>query len=424
MTSELPPPDYEFEHLLRRHLRQRAGREPLPKEVCPGFDPDQATSYLERALSGVSLERYEAHLAVCTLCRTQLTQFTQWVWREAEVGEMAPNQGDRIPAPDRWWESLYQGIKDQLAGAMSILQGERGGSFGARPLIVGTAVALVVAVVGWQLLPTGRSNRQIAGTELAQRTPSGESNRTEALTTAAPAASDRRPVEPSPKDVAQVVPPQTPGRSASPGSSAREERAPGSRAPRAARPPANQADSVALLAEEPPPASFHSSEIPILKPTLVGTLERSPGPDISDIWTARSSELTTRIPPLSRDNPMSSAGSDSPVPTERRTQGGQLSRGVSGFIASGKEPSPLSSPSGRLSSPPSRRILDKTFYLTGGTWVDDLYFGNLRVRGTVRLTAGSEEYAAVLREHPELAEYFQLRPVTVVWRGIVYRVMP
>lgn len=121
---------------------------------------------------------------------------------------------------------------------------------------------------------------------------------------------------------------------------------------------------------------------------------------------------------------MSSAGSDSPAPTERRTQGGQLSRGVSGFIASGKEPSPLPSPSGRLSSPPTRRILDKTFYLTGGTWVDDLYFGNLRVRGTVRLTAGSEEYAAVLREHPELAAYFQLRPVTVVWQGIVYRVTP
>jgi len=121
---------------------------------------------------------------------------------------------------------------------------------------------------------------------------------------------------------------------------------------------------------------------------------------------------------------MSSAGSDNAAATERRTQGGQLSRGGSGFIASGKGPSPLSSPSGWLTSLPTRRILDKTFYLTGGTWVDDLYFGNLRVRGTVRLTAGSEEYAAVLREHPELAEYFQLRPVTVVWRGVVYRVIP
>jgi hypothetical protein len=121
---------------------------------------------------------------------------------------------------------------------------------------------------------------------------------------------------------------------------------------------------------------------------------------------------------------MSSVGSESVPPPERRTEGGQLSRRVSGFIASGKGSSPLSSPSERLSAPPTRRILDKTFYLTGGTWVDDLYFGNLRVRGTVRLTAGSEEYAAVLQEHPELAEYFQLRPVTVVWRGIVYRVTP
>ena len=430
MTSEFIPPDSEFEHLLRRHLRQQAGREPHPREGCPGFDPDQAASYLERALSGVSLERYEAHLAVCPLCRTQLAQFTQWVWLEAEAGEKALNQGNRSLVPDRWWESLYLPIKDQLAAVISILQGERGRPFGAGPLIAGAAFAILVAVVGWQLLPTVRSDRQTAGAELAQRSPSGEplsrgpENDTEALKTAPPVASDKRPLEPSEKGLAQVVSPETRVRSASLASAAREGRPPESRAPRAARPPANQADAVALLAQEPSTASFKSPEIPLLKPTLVGTIDRSPGSAISDIWTARSSDLTTRIPPLPQDNPMSSGGSESAAPRERRTEGGQLSRGVSGFIASGKEPSPLPSPSERLSAPPTRRILDKTFYFTGGTWVDDLYFGNLRVRRTVRLTAGSEEYAAVLREHPELAEYFQLRPVTVVWRGIVYRVTP
>ncbi|MFZ4627879.1 MAG: hypothetical protein ACOYNR_06050 [Blastocatellia bacterium] len=434
MTSEFIPPDSEFEHLLRRHLRQQAGREPHPREACPGFDPDRAASYLERALSGVSLERYEAHLAVCPLCRTQLAQFTQWVCLAGETAETALHPGNRSLVPDRWWESLYLQIKGQLAAVRSILQGERGRPFGAGPLVAGTAFALLVAIVGWQLLPTVRSDRQSDGAELAQRSAPGEplsrgtENRTEALKTAPPVASDKRPPGPSEKGLAQLVPPETGVRSASPASSAREGRTPGSppgsRVPRAARPPADQADTVALLAQEPSVASFKSPEVPILKPTLVGTVDRSPGPDISDIWTARSSDLTTRIPPLSRDNPMSSVGSESVPPPERRTEGGQLSRRVSGFIASGKGSSPLSSPSERLSAPPTRRILDKTFYLTGGTWVDDLYFGNLRVRGTVRLTAGSEEYAAVLQEHPELAEYFQLRPVTVVWRGIVYRVTP
>ena len=414
MTSEFNPPDSEFEHLLRRHLRQQAGREPLSSEMCPGFDPDQAASYLERALSGASLERYEGHLAICRLCRTQLAQFNQWVWQETTVGETSLHQGDRSPAPDRWWESLYQQIKDQLAGAVSILQGERGRPFGAGPLIAGAAFALLAVVVGWQLLPNVRSDREIAGAELAQRSPAldpqsrATENRTEPSKASVPVVGDKRPLKPS----EMVAAPQAP---------ARERRAPESRAPRTARPSANQADSAALLAQEQVPPSFDSPEIPTLKPTLVGTIDRSPGPDI---LTARSSELTTRIPPLSRDNPMYSTGSDTPAPAERRAQGGHLSRGVSGFIAPGKGSSSIPSPSGRLTSPPTRRILDKTFYLTGGTWVDDLYFGNLRVRGTVRLTAGSEEYAAVLREHPELADYFQLRPVTVVWRGIVYRVMP
>ena len=414
MTSEFNPPDSEFEHLLRRHLRQQAGREPLSSEMCPGFDPDQAASYLERALSGASLERYEAHLAVCRLCRTQLAQFNQWVWQEATVGEASLNQGDQSPAPDRWWESLYQQIKDQLTGAVSILQGERGRPFGAGPLIAGAAFALLVAVVGWQLLSPTRSDREAAGVELAQRSHALESlsgsteNRTEASKASVPVEGDKRPMKPS----EMAAPPQA---------LARERRAPESRAPRTARPSANQADSVALLPQEQAPSSFDSSAIPTFKPTLVGTIDRSPGPDL---LAARSSELTTRIPPLSRDNPMYSTGSEPPAPSERRSQGGQLSRGVSGFIAPGKEPSSIPSPAGRLTSPPTRRILDKTFYLTGGTWVDDLYFGNLRVRGTVRLTAGSEEYAAVLREHPELADYFQLRPVTVVWQGIVYRVTP
>lgn len=433
MRREFNPPDSEFDQLLRRRIRQQAGREPLPTEVCQGFDPDLAAAYLERALSGTSQQRYEAHLTVCTLCRRQLTQLA---WLEATVEGRTRAQDDPSPTPSNWWEPIYQGINDLLWGGSSILSGEKTRLFGMRPLIAGTAFALLIGVVaGWQLLPTIiRSGGETPSSELTQRPSSSvlesraEGQRDPQGATDLAASNPRRETS-SPPALARVAERQLASRpSSSSSTTAREELSSANRGRGSAR----QAESVALFAQGPVdspvdrvPPTLHSPDLPTLKPTLVGTLGRSAA-STADL-ASRSSELTTRIPPLMGENPMSSAGSETALSAERRSEGGtriQPSRGVSGFVASGKGLANPTSPAGRLSSPPARRILDKTFYLTGGTWVDDIYFGNLRVRGTVRLTAGSEDYAAVLREHPELAEYFQLRPVTVVWQGIVYRVTP
>ncbi|HET9478388.1 MAG TPA: VWA domain-containing protein, partial [Pyrinomonadaceae bacterium] len=69
-----------------------------------------------------------------------------------------------------------------------------------------------------------------------------------------------------------------------------------------------------------------------------------------------------------------------------------------------------------------RRVGGKTFYLVDGVWTDSEFKAETRLPETA-LTFGSEEYFAVLKQHPKLADYFSLgERVVIVFEGRVYRV--
>ena len=69
-----------------------------------------------------------------------------------------------------------------------------------------------------------------------------------------------------------------------------------------------------------------------------------------------------------------------------------------------------------------RKVKNKTFYQRDKVLVDAEFNGEARLPETT-LTFGSEEYFALLRREPELAEYFALNEeVVVVYKGRVYRV--
>ena len=69
-----------------------------------------------------------------------------------------------------------------------------------------------------------------------------------------------------------------------------------------------------------------------------------------------------------------------------------------------------------------RNVGKKTFYLRDGVWTDAEFKPDARVPETV-LTFGSDEYFALLKREPRLAEYFSLgENVVVVYEGRVYRV--
>jgi Ca-activated chloride channel family protein len=69
-----------------------------------------------------------------------------------------------------------------------------------------------------------------------------------------------------------------------------------------------------------------------------------------------------------------------------------------------------------------RNVGSKTFYLRGDVWTDAEFKEDAR-RAETTLVFGSDEYFALLKREPRLAEYFALgERVVVVYDGHVYRV--
>jgi len=76
------------------------------------------------------------------------------------------------------------------------------------------------------------------------------------------------------------------------------------------------------------------------------------------------------------------------------------------------------------SSAAVRRIGGKTFYLRNGVWTDAEFKGESSAAETP-VTFGSEEYFALLKREPRLAEYFALgEQVVVLFNNRIYRVKP
>lgn len=69
-----------------------------------------------------------------------------------------------------------------------------------------------------------------------------------------------------------------------------------------------------------------------------------------------------------------------------------------------------------------KRVGGKTFYLIDGVWTDSEFKADAKLPETA-LTFGSDEYFALLKQHPKLASFFSLgERVVVVFEGRVYRV--
>jgi Ca-activated chloride channel family protein len=69
-----------------------------------------------------------------------------------------------------------------------------------------------------------------------------------------------------------------------------------------------------------------------------------------------------------------------------------------------------------------RRAGGKTFYLIDGVWTDSEFKADAKLPET-STSFGSEEYFALLKQHPKLADYFALaEKVIVVFEGRVYRI--
>lgn len=380
MTSETDNTTSEFSPLIRRYLREQ------PAQACPGFDADTATAYLEQSLTASSCHYFEEHLSGCPPCRGHLIQVAHLsaLSLEAELpgvtvqpkGSFAPLRGQIGKWISRWQDLLITPIRVPAVG------------------LALTLTAILAGMVAWQFRPSRQNESESLAADLTSTQKPANSQEQSADT--------RASVEPSPatefsasspRQSTQTTPARTPRSTSTTTASL----------PRVASTTAVDENTLAKV--EVPPASLPSA--PNI-PTGLGVMTE-PRPGLQ--------------PPRISSGPLAVNSRPQPVSQPRPT-GDSVSfavpelRGLSGFV------SPRSRRSGGTSSAVNSKIIrDKTFILEGRTWVDQEYHQLMRTSGNVTLVRGDEAYQMLVAEDPALADFFKLHPVTVVWRGKVYRVL-
>ena len=91
-------------------LRAYVSRPTNPHQVCPDFDPDRASAYIERALTRASRLRYERHLSECAACRKSVVALK----RMADADTAAPAYPARDVPRSSWLSTAKR-----VFGAMS-----------------------------------------------------------------------------------------------------------------------------------------------------------------------------------------------------------------------------------------------------------------------------------------------------------------
>jgi Ca-activated chloride channel family protein len=117
-----------------------------------------------------------------------------------------------------------------------------------------------------------------------------------------------------------------------------------------------------------------------------------------------------------------SAGASAPAKEAAKTTTGAVAVRQSKRDRAQQEIATLATEDKDTSSSVVRNVGSKTFYLREGVWTDSEFQANGRLPETA-LTFGSDEYFALLKREPRLAEFFALgERVVVVYGGRVYRV--
>ena len=384
MPSEANNTTDEFSPVLRRHLREQVSLE------CAGFDADLASAYLEQSLAPLTSRQYEDHLNGCPPCRGHLLQLVTLAdfVRQASVPDSSWAPATiHHPTPALVvgrWRDLIDRLRDSFVAPFRV------------PAIgmALTVTALVAGFVAWQFRP----DKPEAPGEMAAITPSNAAT-SDALPVSVPTPAEMVPETETLRSatIASSVPTQpSPGRSTIPG-------------PTKPSPSATSNDTIAEATTSPqslPLAPAVVSEIDIIAAAQPGIRPQSVSTGAINVNTQAASQLTRPKSPKSAKSVDDSASFQVPDIQALR-----------GFV------SPRSRRTGTVAADNIRVIRDKTFVLEGRTWVDQEFHQLMRSSGSVTLVHGDETHDRLVAEHPPLADFFNLRPVTVVWNGRVYRVL-
>jgi hypothetical protein len=449
----------EFETMLRRRLRSGAA----PVAACAGFDLDAASAYLEGALGGSHRADYESHLAGCATCRRHLIEL-------ARLAQCAPfADAQPVAAPDRisvwgrwkeavavWFDLSSRNLKWQMAGA------------------AGAAFAILIAALGAQSWRQTSNMSRLAATERAPApslpeslAQSSQAPTPELLVQADAGFSDasltRQAIVSSQEPLQATTPAPSVGPQGSApnialdNSSTRAFAAPSNlqvEAPSAPTPtpsaPESAQPSQRLTALSAKETMAEQSAVALSGPlqdlkedtaARVGgnsaqVLRPSPPPGLNPMNPKQSNPILSRHGAAllgerrAKPNPEQSPKS----PDKSISRFKEAKEAIYAFVKnplklpfSDSEQKPIAdteeSADAESANPMVWPFRGKVFIFKKGTWVDQEYKPEMQEWRRFSLTRGSDEFKRVLKDEPQLKEFFDKGPILIVWKNRIYKVL-
>jgi hypothetical protein len=441
----------EFETMLRRHLRSGAA----PVTACAGFDLDAASAYLEGALGGSHRASYESHLAGCALCRRHLIELARLAQAAPSFEARPAAAPDRIPAWDRWKEAVAGwfdlstwNLKWQVAGA------------------TGVAFAILIAALGVQFLRRGPNQATGAlsvanAPALTAAEPSPQTFPSPTLASEPSTLSDAVPVTPdliANRRESSTIPLPSVGPvgggapnvhvEVSSASLAVNSSQP-SEAPVVAKPGGVEQRQSPL--SQPRTRSFDLSRAGesvldrISRDESKGRAEeiaKGPGitpPRYQPVLVGGKSETFAEPQPSETSPSKLNLGYLSEPFVEMMRRISRSPRKLSFNSESEGKTKPEAKPDKQEAAdddtikPMQKMIRDKIFCFEKckgpdlekirGMWIDREYDFEKQKWNIFSLKSGSEEYKQVLAAEPLLKEFFDHRPILIVWKNRIYKVL-
>jgi hypothetical protein len=437
----------EFETMLRRHLRSGAA----PVAACAGFDLDAASEYLEGALDEWRRASYESHLAGCAICRCHLIELARLAQAAPSFEARPAAAPDRIPAWNRWKEAVAGwfdlstwNLKWQIAGA------------------TGAAFAILIAAFGVQSLRRAPSQVDLAVSKASAASPLAAEQEIQTFPspTPTPESSAQYGADPATRGFIANLPGQSPIPAPPVGPAGAAPSVPGEPPSRLLALNPNQPSEAPVAAK---PGGVEPVQSPPLQTRAVDFLQSRADKSILDVRgapkeLAQVAQGPNITPPRYQPVLVGSKSETSAEPQPPETSSSKLNLGslsepfVEMMRRISRSPRKLgfNSESEGKTKPDKheasddetlkpiligkqKMIRDKIFCFEKckgpdlekirGMWIDREYDFEKQKWNVWTLPSGSEEYKQALANEPLLKEFFDHRPILIVWKDRIYKVL-
>lgn len=446
-----PGIDPEFERMLRRHLKRGGSM----VAACSGFDADLASAFLEHSLPEPARSQYQLHLAGCAACRRHLIELSRLFDSTEAIPAFVAEKQPAIPALS--W-------KEKLAGWLDVSRWQAP-AWNLQTAGLATAAIVFVAVSGVAIhqfrqdrqahapyqdlavTPTAPSSgaggsaevqsevdpRIVDGTSEASRLELREKSLSQGqMNQAAADKLQPAPVMPAPVPVPtlRATPPVNDNLLTADQPVSLRSSTTVTLPVTAGFAPAPPAPTIGNLAAQSRSMiageSAESNRKP--EPERAGAVQDAPSASV-----VSANMVVPQVGPSPDDNPMRGDKAAESEPAARKaaklsSRRERIIAGALSFLPTRKEeaeakPQPIKDSESIMRL--KVRIHDRVFeyHSDKNMWIDQNYEPGMAWR-VIRLVRGSEEYNQVLKEQPELKDFFVKDSILVIWKQKIYKVVP